>query len=406
MLDQQTIKVIQSTVPVLKEYGTAITSRFYQRLFEAHPELLNLFNHANQKQGRQQGALANAVYAAAVHIEKLETILPAVRHIAHKHRSLGVKPEQYPVVGQHLLGAIKEVLEDAATDEILEAWGKAYGVIADVFISVEHSMYEEAEGQVGGWSGFRAFVVEKKVVESDVITSFYLRPQDGGPIAVFEPGQYVSVRMVVDGDEHTQLRQYSLSDSPGKPYYRISVKREDALGERPEGMVSSNLHADVSVGEVLMLSAPAGAFKLDVTHNRPVMLLSGGVGLTPMVSMANTLAERQPDRRTVFVHAARDGNLHAMRESVLELQNQAPGLSVYYCYMEPTGEDRALSRFDHEGIIDAAWLERLLPGPDVDVYLCGPVPFMKAMFAALQAIGVTESQIHYEFFGPTGSLGQ
>ncbi|MDF2838217.1 MAG: hmp, partial [Paenibacillus sp.] len=340
------------------------------------------------------------------HIDRLEQILPAVKHIAHKHRSLGVKPEQYPIVGQHLLAAIKEVLGDAATGEILGAWAKAYGVIADVFISVEHSMYQEAETQEGGWADFRAFVVDKKVAESEVITSFYLRPRDGGGIATFEPGQYVSVKMELPGDEHTQLRQYSLSDAPGKPYYRISVKKEAATLDLPEGKVSGGLHGLVSEGDVLWLSAPAGAFKLDLTDDRPVMLLSGGVGLTPMVSMASAIAERQPERRAAFVHAALNGRTHALRESVLELQNRAAGLTAHFCYAEPTDEDREQARYDREGVIDASWLKSLMPGPDADVYLCGPVPFMKAMFAALQSIGVPESRIHYEFFGPSGSLTQ
>lgn len=404
MLDQQTIAVIKSTVPVLKEYGTTITGRFYQRMFEAHPELLNLFNHANQKQGRQREALANAVYAAALHIDKLEAILPAVKQIAHKHRSLGVKPEQYPIVGQHLLAAIKEVLGDAATDEILNAWAKAYGVIADVFISVEHEMYDQAEKQTGGWSDFRAFVVDKKVVESDVITSFYLVPRDGGPLASFEPGQYVSVKLNVIGDEYTHLRQYSLSDAPGKPYYRISVKREDASGDRPAGKVSRCLHEYAEEGDVLWLSAPAGSFTLDMKDETPVMLLSGGVGLTPMVSMANTLAERQPERKVAFVHAAINGRTHAMREAMLELQGRTPGLSVHFSYTEPMDEDRERKSFDREGVIDAVWLKELLSSPDASIYLCGPVPFMKAMFAALRSIDVPESRIHYEFFGPAGTL--
>ena len=190
MLSEQTIQVIKSTVPVLEIHGTAITRRFYDRLFTSHPELLNIFNHANQQQGKQQMALANAVYAAAVHIDKLAAILPVVKQIAHKHRSLGIKPEHYPIVGEHLLGAIKDILGDAATEEILQAWAEAYGVIADAFISIEAEMYEESEKQQGGWADFRAFRVDKKVKESDVITSIYLVPEDGKPIANFEPGQY------------------------------------------------------------------------------------------------------------------------------------------------------------------------------------------------------------------------
>lgn len=124
MLSQETINIIKSTVPVLEQHGTTITTVFYKNLFEKHPELLNIFNHANQSKGRQQTALANAVYAAAANIDNLSAILPAVVQIAHKHKSLGIKEEHYPIVGYHLLGAIKEVLGDAATPAIIAAWGK------------------------------------------------------------------------------------------------------------------------------------------------------------------------------------------------------------------------------------------------------------------------------------------
>ena len=159
MLSSQTIAIVKSTVPVLAEHGATITTVFYKNLFTAHPELLNIFNHANQKQGRQQTALANTVYAAALHIDNLGVLLPAVKQIAHKHRSLGVKAEHYPIVGAHLLGAIKEVLGDAATDDIIQAWGEAYGVIADVFIQVENEMYAEASTQSNGWNEFKDFVI-------------------------------------------------------------------------------------------------------------------------------------------------------------------------------------------------------------------------------------------------------
>lgn len=165
MLSEKTIQIIKSTVPVLERHGTTITKRFYQLLFTHHPELLNIFNHANQQQGRQQTALANAAYAAAANIDQLEKVVPVVRQIGHKHRSLGIKAEHYPIVGQNLLAAIKDVLGDAATEEIIKAWADAYGVIADIFISVEAEMYDQSEKQEGGWSGFREFRVEKKLRE-------------------------------------------------------------------------------------------------------------------------------------------------------------------------------------------------------------------------------------------------
>lgn len=225
LLDQKRIDLVKSTVPVLEQHGEKITTRFYQLMFGAHPELLNIFNHANQKQGRQQRALASAVYAAAMYIDKLESILPVVNQIAQKQRSLGTKPEHYPIVGKYLILAIKDVLGDSATDEIIDAWTQAYGVIADAFIGVETEMYNEAANQKGGWDGFRHFIVDRKVEESDVITSFYLIPENHKEIAGFQPGQYISIKLEIPGEEFTHIRQYSLSDAPGKGYYRISVKR-------------------------------------------------------------------------------------------------------------------------------------------------------------------------------------
>ncbi|NOU93949.1 NO-inducible flavohemoprotein [Paenibacillus sp. LMG 31456] len=404
MLSEKTILTIKSTVPVLEVHGMAITKKFYERLFTHHPELLNIFNHANQKQGKQQAALANAVYAAALHIDKLEAILPVVKQIAHKHRSLGVRAEHYPIVGEHLLAAIQEVLGDAATDEILRAWSEAYAVIADAFISVEADMYKQSQEQNGGWAEFRSFRVARKVKESDVITSFYLVPQDGGAIAAFEPGQYISVKIQIPGDSHTHIRQYSLSDASGKSYYRISVKREDALQGRPAGKVSVFLHEQIKEGDVLAISAPAGDFTLELQDSKPIVLISGGVGLTPMISMLNTWAATDPSRPLTFIHAAQHGDMHAMREHVEELALQHPQLSVHWCYARPTERDREANAFHKEGLIDFPWLTSVVGNKESSFYFCGPTPFMKAVNEILIEWGVTKTNIHYEFFGPASNL--
>lgn len=404
MLNDHTIAVIKSTVPVLEAHGTAITTRFYELMFQNHPELLNVFNHANQKQGRQQAALANTVYAAAVHIDNLAAILPAVKQIGHKHRSLGINPEHYPIVGKHLLLAIKDVLGDAATDEILQAWGDAYAVIADAFIGVEAEMYEQAEQQAGGWRDFRPFIVDRKVKESDVITSFYLVPQDGQPISTYEAGQYVSVKVNIPGEEYTHLRQYSLSDAAGKPYYRISVKREDAHHDLPAGKVSTFLHEAVQLGDTLLLSAPAGDFTLDTKSQRPLVFISGGVGITPLMSMMKTAIDTQPHRQITFVHAALHSGVHAMKQHTDDLCKQHEQLSVYYCYEQPSVQDVADQSFHKEGYVDQAWLESIVTEKDADYYFCGPVPFMKAIHQALQHMNVPAERIHYEFFGPKGTL--
>jgi len=400
MLDAKTIAVIKSTVPVLEVHGETITKTFYQTMFKNHPELLNIFNHANQRQGKQPTALANAVYAAAAHIDRLEDILPVVKGIGEKHRALGILPEHYPIVGQNLLASIKTVLGEAATDEIIDAWAKAYGVIADVFISVEAEMYDEAERQKGGWRGFRRFIVERKVQESEVIASFYLKPEDGGELAAYKPGQYITVKVKPEDQRFTHLRHYSLSAAPGHPYYRISVKREDAVDGRPAGIVSTYLHEAIREGDILELSAPAGVFTLDQSKQNPVVLLSGGVGLTPMVSMLETLVNSGSDRDVVFAHAARSGKYHAMKEHISKLAKEDERVKSYVIYERPDEGESC----DKTGYIDLPWLQSIAR-PDADFYFCGPQPFMRAVKLALKEWGVPEERMHYEFFGPAGVLG-
>ncbi|BAO91525.1 flavohemoprotein (plasmid) [Caballeronia cordobensis] len=313
MLTQKTKDIVKATAPVLAEHGYPIIQRFYSRLFQAHPELKNVFNMAHQEQGQQQQALARAVYAYAENIENPESLAAVLRNIAHKHASLDVRAEHYPVVGEHLLGAIKDVLGDAATGEIIAAWAQAYGNLADVLMGMESELRETSAAQLGGWNGWRRFVVKDKRAESSVITSFVLEPVDGKPVMNFEPGQFVSVAVDVPALKLQQIRQYSLSDMPNGHSYRISVKREEGDATRPPGYVSSLLHEHVGVGDELALAAPFGTFYIDVNATTPIVLISGGVGLTPMVSMLRR-AIQNPQRQVVFVHGARNGAVHAMRD--------------------------------------------------------------------------------------------
>ncbi|KGX91458.1 NO-inducible flavohemoprotein [Pontibacillus marinus] len=398
MLSTQQKEIIKSTAPILEEKGTEITSRFYEMLFQNHPELLNIFNQTNQKKGRQPTALANSIVAAAYNIDQLENILPVVKQIAHKHRSLGVQPEHYPIVGEHLLLAIQDVLGEAATDDILNAWKDAYQVIADVFIEVEDNMYKEAENQIGGWSGYKPFFVDQKVQESDEITSFYLKPVDESPLPVFQPGQYIGVELTIPGDTYRHIRQYSLSDAPNKPYYRISVKRDG------KGSVSNYLHDYIKEGDTFPVSAPAGDFVLDLNKNTPIVLLSGGVGLTPLTSMLNTVVKNQPEREIIFIQAARNGNVHGLKEEIVQLSNNNENVTSHIVYSEPTEADRKDGNYDKEGIISFEWLQEVLPHNEMDFYFCGPEPFMDTVYNALYQLGVSEEQIHFEFFGPAKQL--
>lgn len=405
MLDQNTIQTIKSTVPVLQEYGEQITTRFYQLMFADHPELYNIFNIVHQKKKEQQKALASAVYQAADHIDRLADILPAVERIFQKHRSLGVKAEHYPIVGKYLLLAIRDVLGGLATDEIMNAWERAYGELASIFISKEQELYQQTETQAGGWDGWREFVVRKKVQESRVITSFYLYPVDGKALPSFEPGQYISIKAHINDLHLDQIRQYSLSDAPNLNYYRISVKREDAGAGHPAGIMSNHLHREVQEGDIVTISAPAGDFYLDRTKNTPVVFISGGVGLTPMMSMLNTLIQDNSKRTITTIHAAINSEYHALQDHVEQLAEKYSQVTSYICYEKPTELDRRKRNFDKEGYIDLPWLRKVLPTIDeTDFYFCGPIPFMAAIKSALEDLGVKEEHIHYEFFGPASIL--
>ncbi|RUX02852.1 MAG: 2Fe-2S iron-sulfur cluster binding domain-containing protein [Mesorhizobium sp.] len=257
-------------------------------------------------------------------------------------------------------------------------------------------------------SGFRDLRVVAKVRESAIITSFHMEPVNPLDWRDFEPGQFLVFKIPVPhaaGEKGYVLRNYSVSCSPAsKGRYRISVKREAASAPGlPDGISSCFLHDRIDVGDVLQAEGPRGEFVLDKASSRPVVLLSGGVGLTPMVSMLHALAS-MPDRRTVFVHACENGDVHALRDEVSGLVATRPGLSAHYCYRSPSERDKAKQHFHSEGMISRDVLQRLLPIDDYDFYLCGPPPFMQAIYAMLRALGVPKHRIAYEFFGPSTVL--
>ncbi|WP_409303896.1 NO-inducible flavohemoprotein [Peribacillus sp. SCS-155] len=405
MLDEKTIQIVQSTAPVLKEHSKEIGKRFYKLLFEKAPDLLNIFNQTNQKRGLQQEALGYAVYAAGEYITNLEAIKPVIERISQKHRAIGIKPEQYPIVGETLLQAVKDVLGDAATDEIIEAWGKAYGYISDAFISLEKKLYEETEQQPGGWEGYRTFYVDKKVKESEEVTSFYLKPKDGEAIASYKAGQYLTIKAEIPGERYTHIRHYSLSEAPGKDYYRISVKREDEHRDAPDGIVSNYLHNQIESGNTLQFSAPAGDFVL-TNDILPIVLISGGIGITPLLSMLNTTVAEKKPLQVTFIHATSNSRTHAFKEHVRQLANNNENVKSYICYDSPTDEDKQAKYYDKEGYVDLGFLQSVLPAKEAHFYFCGSIPFMEAINKALHEWEVAEEHIHYEVFRPVAMLGE
>ncbi|TKD51521.1 NO-inducible flavohemoprotein [Sphingomonas baiyangensis] len=396
-LSEQTIAIVKATVPALEAHGLDITRAMYARLFQ-DPAIRDLFNQSHHGEtGSQPKALAAAVLAYAQNIENLGVLAEAVERIAQKHVGLQILPEHYPAVATALLAAIKDVLGDAATNEILEAWGEAYWFLADILIGREAQLYETLTDQPGGWRGWRDFAVVEKHQESEIITSFVLRPVDGGAVVRHKPGQYLTLWLDIPG-EHPLKRNYSISAAPNGETYRISVKRE------PQGIASGWLHDHVEVGATLKVSVPAGEFFLADAAERPIVLLSGGVGLTPMVSMLESLVREGASVPIHYVHGTLNGSTHAMRDYVRALAEQSSDVRVTTFYQQPRTEDVQGRDYDQEGLITGDWLRANTSFAAANYYLCGPKPFLRAFVGELTLAGVPRDRIHFEFFGPADEL--
>jgi len=403
MLSPQIRALVKGTAPVLKTHGVALTKHFYARMFKHNPELKQVFNQAHQAGGEQQHALAGAVTAYAEHIDDPSVLMPVVTRIVHKHVSLGIRPEHYQIVGKHLLASISEVLGEAATEELIAAWAAAYGQLADLLIAEEARLYAESAAKPGGWTGWRAFRVVGKQRESAEITSFYLAPADGGEVPAYRPGQYVSVRVFVPELGLMQPRQYSLSDAPGQDRLRISVKREAGGADTPAGRVSNALHDRLEEGGVLDVAPPQGDFYLREEGNAPVVLLSGGVGLTPMVSILNHLVGLNDERQIRFVHGCRNNSVHALRDHVNDIAAERANVRKAVFYEEVGHGDQPGRDYDYAGRVDLNAIRDEVIVPGADYYLCGPAGFMRAQREALTGLGVPEDRIHAEAFGSGGA---
>lgn len=398
MITENQKELVKATVPILKEHGVALTSHFYQRMFTHNPELKHIFNMGNQQSGRQQMALALAVLNYAENIDDPSVLITPVTQIGHKHVSLDIRPEHYSIVGKHLLASIQEVLGAGATPELIAAWGAAYGQLAAIMTGIESSLYEQAVAKTGGWTGWRPFQLREKVQESAEITSFYFYPADGGPVADFLPGQYVSVRLFLPELNLFQPRQYSLSNAPNGNYYRISVKKETGTHIRPNGLISNHLHEEVEVGDIVEIASPAGDFILDTSKQGPVVLISGGVGQTPLLSMLEYLISTGSHREILWIHGSRDTTVHAFKEQIDALHAQQERFRRHIFYDMP--EESQLQEDYYPGIVNLGHVKEKAIRPGADYYICGPAPFIKKQFQDLTGYGVPKEAIHYEEFGP------
>ncbi|PFG34696.1 globin domain-containing protein [Sanguibacter antarcticus] len=393
MLSDSSRPVVGSTLQVIAEHIPQIAQRFYQHMFAARPDLLDgTFNRGNQAQGTQQVALAGSVVAFASALIKTPEQLPEhlLSRVAHKHASLGIRPDQYDVVHEHLFWAIVDVLGDAITPEVAAAWDEVYWLMAYALINQERGLYS-GRG-VRPETVWRQWKVEEKIAETADVVTFVVKRVDDRLVRTSLPGQYVTVKVPMPDGVH-QPRQYSLTRADDGEHRQFSVKRVHGGGQ-PDGEVSSYLCETVETGDVLTMSLPFGDVVLD--DSRPLVFASAGIGITPMAGMLSHLVQAGSNLPVHVLHADLDEASFALRHQVLADVRALPNATVHAWYERGPESSLPLDGV-FEGLMDAYQIDL----PDgAGYYLCGPLPFMQAVRSDLVARGVPPQDIQYEVFGP------
>ncbi|KAI0691064.1 globin-like protein [Cytidiella melzeri] len=412
-------KLVKDTVPILAQHGAEIARLFYRQMITENAMLKNMFNHSKQQRGDQAEALARAVYTYAAHIDDLTPLLPAIERLCHKHASLNVQPEQYAIVGKYLLGAITQVIgADVFNAELYDAWGAAYWHLARLCFGREEQLYSDAS-----WRGWKAFVVAKKVAEAEDIVSFYLESTNGEPLPTYKPGQYISVQKFIQELGYNQSRQYSLSGSPCPSHFRISVRRDrgiqvtdpatggkiDTSSSGQLGWMSNLLHDKVNVGDTVELTSPFGDFFLDdddSPNDSPVVFLSAGVGITPLISMLHSALSGNHRRRKEvgWVQVVRSRATHAFHDEISHLLDTHKDVVVRQTvfYSNPEADAVRGRDYDFSGRMSVDRVPEgtlYLAESTAQYFVCGPASFMRDICEGLLAKGVDYQRIHAEVFG-------
>jgi len=265
-----------------------------------------------------------------------------------------------------------------------------------------------AAGPEVAWNGFRKFTVARKVLESDDTYSFYLKPHDGKRLPPFKPGQYLTFQFHLPGKPKPEIRCYSLSDGAiSDEHYRVTIKRAlpdtNHRSYNPEkvGLISSHFCDAVKEGDIIDTKAPSGKFYLDVEVERPVVLISGGIGVTPMLAMSRFLTHIKDPREIYFFFGCRSGQDHMFREEMLELQRANPKMRLHVCYSRPDAADEPGKAFNHQSRVTVELMKEILPSSNFEYYLCGPGPFMDSLVNGLYEWGVPKKDVKFEAFGPS-----
>ncbi|KAI0886332.1 globin-like protein [Annulohypoxylon maeteangense] len=425
MLNSQETKLVKDTLPALRQHGEHISTVFYKTMLRDHPDLHNYFNNVNMHTGKQPRALTSLILAFASNIVNISELTPKLERVAQKHASLNIQPEQYEIVGKYLLRAFSAVLGPSMTPDVKLAWTKAYWVMAKMLTGREAHIYREFEA----WKAWRKFMIYDKKSETigGSIVSFTLKPVDGKALPIFLPGQYITLRITVPGMKYAQLRQYSLSDAPSPDHYRITVKRDqgtnwDYLSPRDDmtvssaassasdssigsvqpcrpGIVSNSLIDEFHEGDTLELTHPSGAFHLNpnLDTSMPLVLISAGVCVAPLMSILNTVVEKRITRPLSWIQASRhDAPFQAHVEKIAK---KHPNMRTKFFKSRLSDSDvlSYTSTFDND-FLSLTAEDLYLSNRMSEYYVCGPEKFMIQASNHLQRYGVHQDRVQFEIF--------
>ncbi|MEV4282810.1 globin domain-containing protein [Actinoplanes xinjiangensis] len=394
VLSDKARPIVEATLPVVGEHIAEIANRFYAHMFAEHPQLQDgVFNRGNQAEGSQPKALAGSVAVFATALVKSPQQLPErlLTRIAHKHASLGIRPDQYQIVRDNLMWAIGDVLGDAVTPDVAAAWDEVYWLMAYALIHQERGLYS-ARG-VTAERVWRQWRVAQKVPETDDVTLFVMQRIDDRPVKTSLPGQYISVNVLMP-DGVRQPRQFSLTRADDGEHRYFAVKRVHG-GGKPDGEVSNLLHDRVQVGDELTMSVPYGDVVLD-DGGRPVVFVSAGIGVTPMAGMISHLVAAHSRLKVTLLHADANEVSFPLRRQIAADLARLPQSALHVWYEDGTGSELPVTG-THAGMMELAGMG--LPDNAV-YYLCGPIVFMQAIRSSLLQRGVSVRDIQYEVFGP------
>ncbi|KAH8653712.1 globin-like protein [Xylariales sp. PMI_506] len=457
-LSYQQMKLVKGTVPALQEHGEHIATVFYKTMLKEHPDLNNYFNAVHMKNGSQPRALTRLILAFASNVTHISELVPKLERVANKHVSLGIQHEHYGIVCKYLMRAFAAVLGAAMTIEVRTAWTKAYWIMANMLTAREEQLYRDFE-KWKGFRRFIINKKTPETKEGDVV-SFELKPVDGAPLPKYMPGQYISLRTRTPDSAYHQIRQYSLSDAYNPDSYRITVKRvsekpgkyspgggdaaapqagqrhgrspassRSGHGTRPHsrsssfstavastdgesflgimdysarkgGLVSRLLVDDTMVGDTVELSHPVGEYYLDMDNDSgstPLVLISSGVGVAPLMAMFNSAVQVCPDRPITWVQGSARST--PFEDRVANYAKDHPSVRTTYFKTEFGSQDLADST---ESLGYGYYLEFLKPedmyfgNRSTEYFICGSERFMLDMANYLKSSGVPSSQFHFE----------